>query len=454
MAAPETRSRLHWWILIGLALGAIVGGTVNYFVSPPPVPHWLHILIKYVTAPIGEIFLRLLLLTVIPLVFASLALGVLRLGDLSKIGRMGVKTLGYFLITMTVAVTIGLALVNTVRPGSSIDPETREQLMSTYQSQGEEKLQSEGFGIHTIVDIVPRNPFQAAVDLKMLSIIFLALLVGIALTRMPEEKTRTFRELLETIGDITIWIIGLAMRIAPVGVFCLIFTTTAQFGFSLLQSLGWYVFVVILGLLIQLLVTYPILLTTLARVNPWAFFKAVRAPMVTAFSTSSSNATLPTSIKTAEEELMVPKPIAGFVLPLGATMNMNGTALFEGVTAVFLAQVFGAQLGLVDQLIVVVICVLTAVGAAGVPGGSIPLLAMVLVSVNVPPEAIFLILGVDRILDMCRTTLNVTGDLTATVFIARTEQVPTENPLAQDPVPPPPPGAGTSGSSSSPTTSG
>jgi len=216
-------------------------------------------------------------------------------------------------------------------------------------------------------------------------------------------------------------VIELAMKIAPFGVFALIFTTTARFGFDLLQSLGMYVLIVILGLAIQLLIVFPILLRTLGGMNPIEFFRKTRSVMLTAFSTSSSNATLPTSIKVAQEELKIPAPIAGFVLPLGATMNMNGTALFEGVTVVFIAQVFGVELTLVQQIVIVLMCVLLAVGAAGVPGGSIPLMAIVLSVAGLPPEAIGIVLGVDRILDMCRTTLNVMGDLTAAVFIAKTE---------------------------------
>jgi DAACS family dicarboxylate/amino acid:cation (Na+ or H+) symporter len=213
------------------------------------------------------------------------------------------------------------------------------------------------------------------------------------------------------------------MRVAPFGVFALIFTTTSRFGFGLLIQLGYYVAVVLIGLAVQTLIIYPILIRTLGGYSPLAFFRGVRAPLVTAFSTSSSNATLPTSIRAAEEELGVPSQVASFVLPLGATMNMNGTALFEGVTVLFLAQVMGVDLSLGQQAIVVVLSVVTAIGAAGVPGGSIPLLAMVLTAVGVPPESLALILGVDRILDMCRTIVNVLGDLTATLFVARSEKL-------------------------------
>jgi DAACS family dicarboxylate/amino acid:cation (Na+ or H+) symporter len=273
------------------------------------------------------------------------------------------------------------------------------------------------------VNIIPRNPIAAAADdpPNMLGVIVVALLVGIGSMTLAPEKAELVIRVLEAVGELMVFIIGLAMRIAPMGVFALIFSTTAQFGFGLLQQLGYYVIVVLLGLGVQMVVVFPILLRTLGGQSPLAFFRKCRAVIVTAFSTSSSAATLPTSIKTAEEDLRVPPPIAGFVLPLGATMNMNGTALFEGVTVMFLAQVMGADLSLGQQAVVVVMCVLTAVGAAGVPGGSIPLLAVVLATVGVEPGSIALILGVDRLLDMCRTTLNVLGDLTAAVFVTRSE---------------------------------
>ncbi len=422
-STPERKSNLHWYILLALLLGGLTGVLVNAFTGPEE-PRWLSLLNKYVMEPVGQIFLRLLILTVVPLVFTSLALGVVRLGNLSELGRIGAKTIGYFLITMTTAVTIGLVLVNLIQPGRGIPPETRDEIVETFRGETDTKLKSSGtFDIDTIVNIVPRNPLDAAVNTQMLSVIFVALLVGVALTRLPIERAGPLIRVFEAVGDITVFIIQLAMRIAPFGVFALIFATASRFGFDLLQRLGIYVFVVLLGLLIQGLVVLPILIRSLGGMNPWTFYSKIRNVIVTAFSTSSSNATLPTSIRTAQEELEVPVPVAGFVLPLGATMNMNGTALFEGITGVFLAQVFlPGDLTLVQQIGIVMICVLTAIGAAGVPGGSIPLLAMVLVSVGVPVEAIALVLGIDRILDMSRTTLNVIGDLSASVVIANSEK--------------------------------
>jgi DAACS family dicarboxylate/amino acid:cation (Na+ or H+) symporter len=380
--------------------------------------------VRNVARPMGEVFLRLLIMTVVPLVFASLAVGVAKLGDLSKLGRMGGRTFGYFLVTMTAAVVIGLVLVNLVAPGSGLTPEQVDSLRRAAGKPAEAKTKPAEFGVQTFVDIIPKNPLAAAAadPPNMLGVILFALLVGVGITRLDRPKADLATTGLEAVGDLMVFIIGVAMRLAPVGVFCLIFSTTAEFGFGLVVILLKYVLVVLVGLAVQMFGVLSVLVRVLGRMNPLAFFARARGVIVTAFSTSSSSATLPTSMRVCETELGVSRPVSGFVLPLGATMNMNGTALFEGVTAVFLAQVYGVDLTLGQQVIVVVLCVLTAVGAAGVPGGSIPLLAMVIASVGVPPEAVFLILGVDRILDMCRTTVNVTGDMTAAVYIDRLER--------------------------------
>ena len=244
---------------------------------------------------------------------------------------------------------------------------------------------------------------------------------GVALTMLPREKSEPMVRFLESLGHVTIAIIELVMKVAPIGVFCLIFSVTARFGFTLLVNLAQFVVTVVGSLAFFLVVGYSIILALVARRSPLDFFRKARVVMITAFSTSSSNATLPTTMRVAEEELGIPREIGGFVLPLGATMNMNGTALFEGATVLFLAQVFGVHLSLSAQLVVVLMSVVTAIGVAGIPGGSIPLLMMVLGMVGVPMEGIAIILGVDRILDMCRTTLNVTGDLVTATVVARFE---------------------------------
>jgi DAACS family dicarboxylate/amino acid:cation (Na+ or H+) symporter len=425
---------LHTKILIGLAIGAALGIGANVVTaSRPQANGWVMWFAKYVTDPVGQVFLRMLFMVVVPLVFASLSLGVAQLGDLRKLGRIGVKTLSYFLVITAIATTIGLTLVNTVRPGVGFSREVQEQLMATYGGQAQEQqaraVSDQGFGINTFVNIVPRNPIAAAASTDMLAVIFFALVFGIALTLVPREKSEPVQKVLDGIGEAIIKIVGIAMRIAPIAVAALIFSTTARFGWGVVQSLLWYALCVLAGLVILQFGVYSILVRIFARLNPVTFFRKVTPVMVTAFSTSSSNATLPTSIKTAEEELGVPPQIAGFVLPLGATMNMNGTALFEGVTCVFLAQVFGIHLGVAEQLIVIVLSVLMAVGTAGVPGGSIPLLMIVLNTIGVPPGGIAIVLGIDRILDMSRTVPNVTGDITCACYITRSEAI---RPVAAD----------------------
>lgn len=416
----------HTRILAGLVLGAVAGCVVNAAVvepgPPPVVPAWLTALNRNVTEPVGQVFLRLLFVTVVPLVFSSLAVGVAQIGSLGAVGRVGAKTLAYFLLTTALAVVIGLTLVNAVRPGEGLPPETVADLQKQYAGDAAKRTTAEYTVMTFVKSVVPTNPVKAAADLEMLGIITFALLVGVGLTRLDHPRAEVVTRFLEAVGELMVFIITLAMKIAPVGVFCLIFATTSQFGFGLLALLGKYVFVVLAGLAVQGFVVLPVLVRVLGGWAPGAFFRKARASIVTAFSTSSSNATLPTNIRTAEVEFGVPPRIAGFVLPIGATMCMTGTALFEGVTVVFLAQVMGVALDPGSQALVVLLCVVTAVGAAGVPGGSIPLLMLVLDTVGVPPGAIAIVLGVDRILDMCRTTVNNIGDLSAVVFVARSER--------------------------------
>lgn len=417
----------HTKIFLGLILGAITGVLCNKFLHDSALVAFLQ---KYLSDPLGKIFLNMLIMVVIPLVFSSLALGVAQIGDLKQLGRIGMRTMLYFLMVTAIAVTIGLVLVNTIRPGDYLPAETKDQLMAQYGKEASEKMgaaerASTEFGIQTLVNIVPRNPLAvvARPNPDMLALIFVALMAGIALTLIVQDKAQPVIRLLEGVNEISVKIINIAMKLAPYGVAALIFSVTSRFGFDLIVALGMYVVTVIVGLALHQFGALAVLVRLFARYNPLKFFRKVETVMLTAFSTSSSNATLPTTMMVSQENLGIPPKIAGFVIPLGATMNMNGTALFEGVTVLFIAQVFGVNLDLTTQLIVVIMSVLTAVGAAGVPSGSIPLLILVLQMVHVPPEGIAIILGVDRILDMCRTVLNVTGDITCAAYIARSEGV-------------------------------
>ena len=416
--------KLHTKILIGLLIGAVLGVTANALLgaTSPLVAN----VNKYVAGPAGQIWLRMLFMIVIPLVFASITLGVAGLGDLKRVGRVGAKAIGYFLASTALAATLGLVIVSIVRPGEQIPEATRIELMETYAGDASSKVEAAAtseFGIQTLVNIVPRNPIKAAADLDMLGIIFFGIIFGAALTMIAAEKARPMLAVLEAINDAVIKIVEIVMRLAPFGVAALIFGVTSRFGFDVVRLLGWYVAVVIGALLLHVTVNLSLIIRFLIGMSPWKFFNRVRSALVTAFSTSSSSATLPTALATAEENLGIPKQIAGFVLPLGSTMCMNGTALFEGITVITLAQAFGVQLGLGQMIAVMVMSVITAVGAAGVPGGSIPLLVGVLTMFGVPAEGIAIVLGVDRILDMSRTTVNVCGDLTATAWVARAEGV-------------------------------
>lgn len=426
MAIEETGSRtskkfpLHTKILIGLLAGAVVGVSTNLLTGGGAGTQGF---VSMVTEPIGKMWLSALIMVVIPLILSTLSLGVAGLGSLKRLGRIGIITILSFLVLTTLSVVLGLIIMNTVRPGEGLDPAVQSRLMEAYrgQAQGAMGLSEGKFGIDLLVKIIPRNPIQAAASGDMLAVIFFSLMIGVAITALSPERAEPMVKFLESLSHITVAIIEMVMKVAPIGVFCLIFSVTARFGFDLLINLFQYVITVIGSLALFQIVGYSIILKLFSKWKPSEFFKKIRIVMITAFSTSSSNATLPTTMRVAQENMGIPREIAGFVLPLGATMNMNGTALFEGVTVLFLAQVFGVQLSLSAQLIIVLMSVVTAIGTAGVPGGSIPLLMMVLGMVGVPMEGIAIILGVDRILDMCRTVLNVSGDLVTATIVHRFE---------------------------------
>ncbi len=415
---------LHWKILIGLLVGVALGGAAR-FAMPPGADgkpdERLNWIATNIAEPIGQVFLRLIMMAVVPLVFSALALAVVELGDLRKLGRMGLKTLLLTLIFSGASVIIGLALTNTIRPGARIPEATRIELSERFQdrAQATEANAAKAKSMRdSLLDIIPKNPLQEMVGAMdgsspgggMLAVMFFALVFGIAITAAG-PRTATLVSLLEGVYDTVMVIIQFSMRLAPFGVAGLVFALVALFGFDILASLVWYVGTVVLGLLLQATVIYSIALWTLARRSPIAFFRSISEAILTAFATSSSSATLPTALRVTEEKLGVTPQTSRFVLTVGATANQNGTALYEGITVLFLAQVFGIELSLAAQATVVMLSILAGVGTAGVPGGSLPLVVIVLQSVGVPPAGIGIILGVDRLLDMCRTSLNVTGDI-------------------------------------------
>jgi Na+/H+-dicarboxylate symporter len=412
---------LHTKILIGGLVGAAGGILAHVTLGSDPR---LAAFISYVTQPIGQIFLRLLFMLVIPLIFSALVLGVAGMGDLRHLGRVGLKALLFTVAASAIAVLIGVALVNIFRPGEGLSPEERLAAGALQQTAAPAAAApaADKSPIDLLVEIVPRNPLKAAADGDFLAFMFFSLMVGLglALTRTPAALR--FQEAVEGLLDVSMRLIDMVIAFAPLGVAALLFNLTAQLGYGVLGQLARYVGVVVLALAIHQFVVYSLAVKLLGGMSPWNFFRGIQEAMVTAFSTSSSNATLPTALRVAEEDLHLPPSISRFLLTLGATMNQNGTALFEGVTVLFLAQFYGVQLSLSQLLTVVIICILGGVGTAGVPAGSIPVIAMILGLVRIPADGIGLILGVDRFLDMCRTVLNVSGDLVAVVVVSRGEK--------------------------------
>ena len=420
---------LHNKILIGLAVGVIAGVTVNRLLGGDhPTVVWI---VDNITHPVGQLFLRLLLMIVVPLVFSSLVVGVAGIGDIRKLGRVGLKSFAYCLVISAISVAIGITLANTIRPGNRIDPNTSAALQLRYQTDATKTVEAAKAASSTskplmsvVETIVPKNPFFAVSgkeDPNMLHLMFFALIIGIAITLLPASVTGPVLTVLDGLYQITAKIIEIIMKVAPYAVACLLFNNTARFGLDLLGALAWFVITVLLGLSLHMFGVYSLSIYFLSRISPIEFFRRIKTVILTAFSTSSSNATLPTALRVSEQNLGVPPQINSFVLTVGATANQNGTALYEGVTVLFLAQLAGVDLTLGQQLMVVYLAILGGIGTAGVPSGSIPFIIGVLVTIGVNPALIAIILGVDRILDMCRTTLNVTGDLTAATYVARSE---------------------------------
>ncbi len=372
---------------------------------------------------IGDIFIRLLSMIAIPLVLASLTVGAASLGDIKKFARIGGKTLSFYLVTTALAITVGLAVANIIKPGERMSPETKERMLSVYNEDASQKLESfTNYNlIDQVVNIVPKNPLKAFADGEMLQIVFFAVLLGLMLSLIDKDKAKPVLGFFDGLSDTMIKMVDLIMLMAPFGVFALISATVGEFGFDILQTLVWYALAVILGLFIHTFGVYSLIIKLFTKIKVFTFYKGIRRAQTIGFSTSSSAATLPVNIECCNENLGVSKSITSFVLPLGATINMDGTALYQGVAAVFIAQVFGMHLSIAQQLTIVFTATLASIGTAPVPGVGLIMLVIILKSVGIPEEGIALILGVDRILDMCRTVTNITGDATATVVVATSE---------------------------------
>jgi len=405
----------HSKLLLALAVGAVSGLVARWAAGDAP---WLTWVLNNVTGPIGQVFLRLLFMLVVPIIFSALVMGVADL-ELRHLGRIGLRSLGYTVVVSAIAVGIGITLVNVFRPGEGMSDQVRELAKHSIVPKAAAVADTSPAGL--LVSIVPDNPVKAAASGDYLGLIFFALVFGIALGMLRTPAAEQLKTVIAGLYEVTMVLIGGVLKLAPIGVAALLFGMTARLGVDVLVQLAAYVGVVVLGLAIHMFGVYSLSVRFFGGRNPWQFWKDVRLAAITAFSTASSNATLPTALKVAEDELKLPRNVARFVLTAGASMNQNGTALFEGVTVLFLAQLFGVHLSLQDQVVVMLICVLGGIGTAGVPAGSLPVIAMILGMFRIPPEGLGLILGVDRFLDMCRTTLNVVGDLAAAVYVARGE---------------------------------
>ncbi|MCH8057218.1 MAG: dicarboxylate/amino acid:cation symporter [Proteobacteria bacterium] len=419
--------KLHWQIIIGLVGGTLFGIFAAW-------NHWAGFTQDWI-APFGTIFVNLLKLIAVPLVFSSLVTGIASLADISQLSRMGGKTIGIYLVTTAVAITIGLVLVNVLEPGSLMPPEVGIELQQAYQSNVDEKAASveivrERGPLQPLVDIVPTNIVGAASSNRsMLQVVFFSLLFGIGLMLVQTEATATVARFISGMNAVIIKIVDMIMLIAPIGIFALMAgTITAIAGddlgtiLRLLQALGFYSLVVIMGLLLHVVFVYGFIIRFFTPHTLKKFFTGIAPAQLVAFSTSSSAATLPVSFECVEENLGVKKEVSSFVLPIGATINLDGTALYQGVAAVFIAQVLGIPLDFTAQLTIVLTALLASIGAAPVPGAGLIMLVIVLEAIGVPSAGVALILGVDRILDMVRTATNVTGDCTVTVFVDASEK--------------------------------
>ncbi|MEO6155254.1 MAG: dicarboxylate/amino acid:cation symporter [Thermomonas sp.] len=423
--ASGGKLQLHWKMLIGFIAGLGLG-LIAHYVSGADAD-WVQWLTTYVTQPAGTLFLRLIFMLIIPLLFSALIMGVAEMGDVRSLGRVGWKTLGYTVVASGIAVVLGLVLVNWLQPGAGVDPVAAQAMLTQGADRAQAIVSSGGGqmkGLDMLLGIVPDNVIKAAADNTILAVMFFSLMLGIGLVLTKSKATEVLLQGIQGLFEVSMTLIGLVIRLAPYAVFCFMFNLAALFGWDLLRSLGAYVGVVVLALAIHMFVVYSLMLKFLAGWSPPKFFKGVQEAMVMAFSTASSNATLPVALRVADEKLHLPRNVSRFVLTVGATANQNGTALFEGVTVLFLAQFFGVELSLMQQVTVMFVCILGGIGTAGVPAGSLPVVALICGMVGVPPEGIGLILGVDRFLDMCRTTLNVTGDLMLAAIVSKDEVDP------------------------------
>ncbi len=410
---------LHVKVLIGFVLGALLGIAAHGYGPETPL---VQNTITYFANPFGQIFLHLLFMLVIPLMFSALVLGVAELGDIASLGRLGWRTLTYTAVVTGIAVAIGLLMVNLIQPGAHLDPALVAKAMEQYASKTGEIVTS-GQQLNfmdLLINIVPKNVIAAATDDKQkLGVVFFALMFGIGLVMTPSAATEAFKNALQGMFEISMRLIGLFIKLAPYAVACFMFMLCAKLGFDVLRGLLYFVVTVLVALAIHGFIVLPLWVKTMGGMSPRTFFRGSQEAILTAFATASSSATLPVTLRVAEENLKLPRKVSRFVLTVGASANHHGTALFEGITVLFLAQVSGLDLPLTQQIMVLGLCILGGIGTAGIPSGSLPVIAMICGIIGLKPEGIGIILGVNTFLDMCRTSLNVTGDLATAVVVSK-----------------------------------
>lgn len=401
------RLSLTAWIFIGIILGLVTGLVMNIY-----FPKQFVVVNDYFFDPIGQLFIKAIKMIVVPLVFFSIAAGASGIADPKKLGRVGVKTIILYLLTTAIAITFALVLANVIDPGEGANISVNTESVDIEKSPPIKE---------TLLDIIPDNPIASMAEANMLQIISFALFFGIAMALLG-NKVEVMPKIINEGNEIMTKIVGFVMLTAPVGAFALMARAIGDAGIDLIGSMAWYMISVLGSLLLHMIVTYGLLLLLLGKMNPLHFYKKMGPAMEVAFTTSSSAATLPVTMDIAENRLNVPKSISSFVLPLGATINMDGTAIMQGVAAIFIAQLYGIPLGIEEQLTIILLATLASIGTAAVPGAGMITLAMVLQSVNVPVDGIAIILGVDRLLDMSRTATNITGDVVVSVIVARGEE--------------------------------
>ena len=410
-------------VLIGFVGGSVAGAAAFWWTQHGGEAGVITVIVDSITQPAGQLFLKFLKMLVLPLMFSALVVGVTEIGDIASLGRIGWRMLFYTALLTSIAIAVGLVVINLVQPGVGFDPAIRDSLLAANTQAAHEITATKPTlsGVQIIMGIVPDNPIKAAANGDFLAVMFFAVMLGIALVLKQTPATVTFKDTVQGLLDLVMKLMELIIRLTPYAVAALMFSLTARFGTDILGRLGVYAFCVVLAIAIHMFVVLPLWVRYVGGMNVLYFFRGSEAAIITAFSTASSTGTLPTTLKVAEENLKLPPQIARFVLTIGASANHHGTALFEGLTTLFLAQCFGVELGIGQQIIVLGLCIVGSIGTAGVPAGSLPVIAVILGYLHLPPEGIGIILGVDRFLDMCRTALNVTGDLATAVVVSKPE---------------------------------